>query len=279
MHATDAGLRFFFPPSGMSIRFPKRIVCLSAESADWLVRLGAWERVVGVTAFFEQPRESPARPRIAGFSTAQLDAIVALHPDLVLGFSDVQAAVTAELIRRGLTVVVTNQRTIEEAFDALELIARVVDRAAAAEPFLVQLRAELAAVEPPPRRPRVYFEEWHDPPVSCICWVSELIERAGGEDVFAEFRRRAAAAERAVATSAIVAAAPEIMIASWCGKPVDWRRVRSRPGWAQLPCVQANQLYEIPSDQILQPGFGLVTGYEKIKSIVRQATVTAEQIS
>ncbi|MBM4002444.1 MAG: cobalamin-binding protein [Planctomycetes bacterium] len=266
------------------MRFPKRIICLSAESADWLARLGAWERVVGVTSFYEPPRELAPRPRIAGFSTAQLDAIVALHPDLVLGFSDVQAAVAAELVRRGLTVVVTNQRTIDELFDALELIARAVDRAAAAEPLLVQLRADLAAVEPPPRRPRVYFEEWHDPPVSGICWVSELIERAGGEDVFAEFRNRAAAADRAVTTSAIVAAAPEIMIASWCGKPVDWQRVRKRPGWNSLSCVQAGQLYEIPSNQILQPGFGLAAGYAQIRSIVGGgataiATATVRQLS
>lgn len=251
--------------------FPRRIVCLSAEAADWLVRIGAWEQVVGVTAFFEQPAGMPRRQRIAGFSTARLEPIVSLSPDLVLGFSDVQAAIGAELVRRGLTVLITNQRTIAQTFDALQLIARVVDRAEAAEAWLAQMREQLAPLDPPPHRPRVYFEEWHDPPVSGIGWISELIERAGGQDVFAEFRARPAARDRAVTTAAIARAAPEIMLASWCGVPVDWMQVRSRPGWADLPCVQTNQLFEIPGPEILQPGFGLVAGYQRIKTIIRQS--------
>jgi iron complex transport system substrate-binding protein len=248
---------------------------LSAESADWLVRLGAWEQVVGVTAFFEQPPGLPPRPRIAGFSTARLDRILSLEPDLVLGFSDVQAGVAAELIRRGLTVLITNQRTIAQTFDSLELIARAVGRAAAAQPWLDQLREQLTAVDPPARRPRVYFEEWYDPPVSGICWVSELIERAGAADVFAERRSRAAARQRVVSTEDVVAAAPEIMLASWCGQPVDWKQVHHRPGWAKLPCLQTNQLYEIPSSEILQPGFALAEGYQRIKEIVRLAQSSA----
>lgn len=253
----------------MPSKIPQRVVCLSAESADWLARIGAWEQVVGVTAFFEPPAGLPAKPRIAGFSTARLDPIVSLNPDLVLGFSDVQAALAAELIRRGLTVLVTNQRTIAQTFDTLEMLARLVDRETAAKPWLDQLRELLTPAPPPARRPRIYFEEWYDPLVSGICWVSELIELAGGEDVFAEFRGRGAASERVVTTAAITAAAPEIMLASWCGQAVDWQQVRSRPGWAELPCVQTNQLYEIPSNQILQPGFALAAGYQQIKEIVR----------
>ncbi len=254
----------------MGHKKPQRIVCLSAESADWLARIDAWEQVVGVTAYFEPPWELPRKPRIAGFSSAHLDTIVALSPDLVIGFSDVQASIAAELIRRGCTVFVTNQRTLAETFDALELLATVVGRSAEARPWLDQLRDGLAPIAPPVRRPKVYFEEWHDPPVSCIGWISELIELAGGEDVFANRRGRAAASERGVTTEEIVDAAPEIMIASWCGAPVDWRTVRERSGWSTLPCVRDERLFEIPSGLILQPGYRLLDGYRRLQAIVRE---------
>src|SRR5881394_1795879 len=177
---------------------PRRIVCLSAEAADWLWRIGAWERVVGVTAYFTQPDDTAPKARVSGFSTARLDEITALQPDLVITFSDVQASLSAELIKRGLAVLATNQRTLDEIEATLRLLGRVVGREVESERLLGEFRERLMPVNGSPARPGVYFEEWNDPFISGIAWVSELIERAGGEDIFAELRSKRAAPERVV---------------------------------------------------------------------------------
>lgn len=247
---------------------PQRIVCISAEAADWLARLGAWDLVVGVTAFFEPPPQLPAKPRVSGYSTAKIRDILSLDPDLVIGFSDVQADVTAELIRAGIPVFVSNQRTLEEVYVTLTSLARLVDREAAAAPLLAEFQQRLSTVVGGERRPRVYFEEWYDPPVAGIAWVSELIERAGGDDIFAHYRDRRAARDRMVDAEEVLAAAPDLIVASWCGNPVDWEIVRERPGWQELPAVRDNRLYEIPSNDILQPGWRLLPGYEQLKTII-----------
>jgi iron complex transport system substrate-binding protein len=251
-------------------RAPKRIVCLSAEAADWLWRIGGWERVVGVTAYFTQPDGVPPKPRVSGFSTARLDEITALQPDLVITFSDVQASLSAELIKRGFTVLATNQRTLDEIEATLRLLGRVVDRERESERLLDEFRQRLAPVNESPARPRVYFEEWNDPFISGIAWVSELIERAGGEDVFAELRSKRAAPERVVTSQQICRANPEIIFASWCGKPVDNAAMMARPGWSELAAVRARQIHEIPSEDILQPGFRLVNGYERLKTLIAE---------
>jgi iron complex transport system substrate-binding protein len=249
---------------------PKRIVCLSAEASDWLWRIGAWERVVGVTTYFAQPDDVPPKARVSGFSTARLDEITALQPDLVITFSDVQASLSAELIKRGLAVLATNQRTLDEIEATLRLLGRVVDRETQSERLLAEFRERLTPVNGSPARPRVYFEEWNDPFISGIAWVSELIERAGGEDIFAELRSKRAAPERVVTSEQICRANPEIIFASWCGKPVEAATVMARPGWSGLAAVRAGQIHEIPSEDILQPGFRLVNGYARLKALMAE---------
>jgi iron complex transport system substrate-binding protein len=244
---------------------PQRIVCLSAEAADWLQRIGAWARVAGVTAFFRPPPDTPPKPRVGGFSSADLEQIEKLNPDLVVTFSDVQAKLAAELMQRGLPVLATNQRTLAETEATLTLLARIVDREQAGETLLAEFRERLAPVGKNGRRPRVYFEEWNEPLISGICWVSELIDRAGGEDVFSDLRNQRAAMQRVVAPEQVLEAAPEIIFASWCGRPVQISEMAARPGWNCLGAVRENRVHEIPGENILQPGFRLIYGYEKIK--------------
>ena len=250
----------------MGPRTPHRVVCLSAEAADWLYRLGTWDLVVGVTAFFEHPGGAPQKPRVAGFSTGRSEEITALNPDLVITFSDVQAAIAAELLRRGVPVFGTNQRTLAEIETTLAMLGKIVDREAEATRLLDQFQRELAPVEDVKIRPRVYFEEWNEPLISGIAWVSELIERAGGTDIFAELRDKKAASERKVAPEEVMRRDPEVIFASWCGRPVQKEEIRTRPNWEKLTAVEKGQVWEIPSEDILQPGFRLIKGFEAMKS-------------
>jgi iron complex transport system substrate-binding protein len=251
-------------------RIPQRIVCLSAEAADWLWRIGAWESVAGVTAYFIQPDGTPPKPRVSGFSSANLNEITKLNPDLIITFSDVQAKLAAELIQRGFSVVATNQRTLAETEATLALLARVAGCEREAEKLLNEFRERLAPVENVTRRPRVYFEEWNDPLISGIAWVSELIERAGGEDIFASLRTKRAAPERVVSPEQVCQANPEIIFASWCGKPVQAVEISARHGWSDLAAVRENHIHEIAGEDILQPGFRLVYGYEKMKRLFKE---------
>jgi iron complex transport system substrate-binding protein len=252
-------------------RPPQRIVCLSAEIADWLWRLGAWDCVAGVTAFFTAPPEASPRPRVSGFSSGNIAEIIKLQPELVVTFSDVQAELAATLIKHGLPVLATNQRTLAETEATLALVARIVQREAEGETLLHEFRQRLAPVENTRRRPRVYFEEWNEPFITGIAWVSELIERAGGDDIFPEQRNCRAAAQRAVTSGHILAASPEIIFASWCGERVCPKTIQERPGWTRLPAVRAQRVFEIPGEDILQPGFRLVYGFERIKEIIEAA--------
>jgi iron complex transport system substrate-binding protein len=246
---------------------PQRIVCLSAEAADWLWRLGAWDHVAGVTAFFHQPPGLPPKPRVSGFSTANLPHIAQLQPDLIITFSDVQSHLAADLIRAGFSVLATNQRTLAEIETTLALLARIVDCPAQGEKLLNEFHERLAPVKNPETRPRVYFEEWNDPLISGIAWVSELIDRAGGDDVFAALRSRRAARDRTVSPEQVRHADPEIIFASWCGDPVQTAQITARPGWNQITAVRRQRIYEIPGADILQPGFRLIYGYEQIKRL------------
>jgi iron complex transport system substrate-binding protein len=247
---------------------PQRIVCLSAEAADWLWRIGAWSNVVGVTAFFTLPPNASLKPRVSGFSTARLQEIEALNPDLVITFSDVQADFAAELIKHGFPVLATNQRTLAETEATLSLLGRVVGREAESDRLLAEFRERLTPVAQGANRPRVYFEEWDDPLISGIGWVGELIERAGGVDIFPELRKHRAAKDRAVSPEQVCRANPEIILASWCGKPVQAAAISSRPGWPEIAAVRAKRIFEIPGEDILQPGFRLVKGYERLKEII-----------
>lgn len=254
---------------------PQHIVCLSAEVADWLWRIGAWDRVAGVTSYFTQPTGVPLKPRVSGFSSANLDQITELNPDLVISFSDVQAGITGALVNRGIPVLATNQRTLADIEAALALIARVVGCEAVGERLLREFHEALAPIGANEIRPRVYFEEWNDPLITGIGWVSELIERAGGENVFAELRNKSAAPDRIVSPERVVQADPEIIFASWCGRPVCPNAMVARPGWGNITAVRENRIYEIPGSDILQPGFRLVHGYDQIKRHLRTLTCAA----
>ncbi len=248
---------------------PNRIVCLSADAADWLWRIGAWECVAGITAFFTIPPGTEPKPRVGGFSTAQFDQIADLNPDLIIAFSDVQAPLLTELMRRGFTVLGTNQRTLAEIEMTLALVGRIVGREAEAERSLNEFRKRLAPVGKVTVRPRVYFEEWNDPLVSGIAWVSELIERAGGRDVFDDLRTKAAAIERVVLPEEVCRRNPEIIFGSWCGRAVRIAEIKARRGWNRLAAIRDNRVYEIPGADILQPGFRLVHGYELMKQCLQ----------
>ena len=260
----------------MTAPTPQRIVCLSAEAADWLWRIGAWDRVVGVTAFFDRPAGVPPKPRVSGFDTIRFEPLEQLHPDLIVSFSDVQAGMAAELIRHGFNVFATNQRTLVETEATLSVLARIVGCERAAEALLREFCEQLKPV-PASRnpRPRVYFEEWNDPLISGIAWVSELIERAGGKDIFEELRAHRSARDRAVDPGDVICADPEIIFASWCGKPVNVPAIAARPGWSEISAVRAGRIYEIPGADILQPGMGLVNGYARLKREIAAARVAA----
>jgi len=250
---------------------PQRIVCLSAEAADWLWRIGAWDRVVGVTAFFAQPAGAGPKPRVSGFSTARLGEIVELHPDLVITFSDVQASFSSDLIKAGLPVLATNQRTLAEIESTLGLIGRAVGHENESEELLAEFRRRLAPSGHLAQRVRVYFEEWPEPFIAGIAWVSELIERAGGEDIFAGLRAKRSALHRVVTSAQVLAGAPDIIVASWCGKPVQTTAIASRSGWKELAAVRDGRIFEICSDDILQPGFRLVHGYERLRELIARS--------
>lgn len=242
----------------------ERIVCLTEEPTEILHLLGEGRRVVGISAWTCRPPEAREQaPVVSAFVSGSVDKIHALEPDLVIGFSDVQADYAAELIRSGLQVLIFNQRSIDEILAVIRTIGRLVDRGREADELaqtyaarLAQLRTRTAAW---PRRPRVYFEEWPDPMLTTIRWVSELIDVAGGENVFAARSLGSKAEERVVTTEEICRAAPEVMLASWCGKPVAWDEVRARSGFDTLPAIRNERLHEIPAATILQPGPGALT--------------------
>jgi iron complex transport system substrate-binding protein len=244
-----------------------RYVCLSAESADLCARFGVWESVVGVSAFADQRGLEP-KPVIGGFSKADVSRIAALRPDVVFTFSDVQAGISAELISAGLTVIATNPRSLEDIAAAMRLIARVVGRPVEGDSLVDEFWRDLDQLRRESRvRPRIYFEEWPDPPISGIRWVSELIAWCGAIDVFAE-RCFDAAAERMVTHEEIVAADPEIILASWCGKPVNVEAIRQRPGFDGVSAVRHGRIFAIASADILQPGPRLIRGAREISRIL-----------
>ncbi|MBM3276212.1 MAG: ABC transporter substrate-binding protein, partial [Candidatus Sericytochromatia bacterium] len=222
-------------------RRPRRIACLTEETAETLCRLSAGDLIAGVSVYAERPAEVRTKPKISAFIKADFAKIEAVKPDLVLCFSDLQAEIAAECARRGLEVVVFNQRSIAEILGMVQALGALIGREAAAADLVSELRASLEAVARSaagfPRRPRVYFEEWDDPLISGIRWVSECVAIAGGEDVFPDRAGGKAATERVVSAQEVVDRRPDLILASWCGKPADLPAIRNREGWDVIPAV------------------------------------------
>lgn len=242
---------------------PERIVCLTEETVETFYLLGEDARIVGVSGYaVRPPRVRREKPRVSAFTSADIPKILALEPDLVLTFSDLQADIAAALIRAGVAVHAFNHRDVAEILAMIRTLGALVGTAERAEGLAQDLERRLAAVAAagvPGRAPRVYFEEWDDPMISGIGWVSELVEIAGGIDVFPALRHCAAAKDRIVTSEAVVAAAPEIILASWCGKKVVPGKIKARDGWDAVPAVQHDRIVEIKSPLILQPGPAALT--------------------
>ena len=249
--------------------YPQRIVCLTEETTEWLYLLGEEARIVGISGYtVRPPRARQEKPKVSAFLSAKIDKILALQPDCVFGFSDLQADIAAQLIRHGVQVTVFNQRSVAEIFAMLYQVAAMVGQAAQGlqriaqmQAHLDQIRAQVNSLQATgARRPRVYFEEWDEPHISAIRWVSELVGIAGGEDVFPELAQQGLGKDRIIADSAeVLRRDPDIIFGSWCGKKFRPNLLAQRPGWDAMAAVRSGQLHEIKSPLILQPGPAALT--------------------
>jgi iron complex transport system substrate-binding protein len=242
---------------------PRRIVCLTEETVETLYLLGEQERIVGVSGYAVRPPQvRREKPRVSAFISADIPKILALEPDLVLAFSDLQADIVADLVRAGVAVHVFNQRDIAGILAMIRTLGAMIGAAERADRLAADFEQRLAGIAVTPRpapKPKVYFEEWDDPLISGIGWVSELIEIAGGEDVLPKLRFQPAAKDRIVSPEVVRDAAPDVILASWCGKKVVPDRIRQRPGWGDIPAVRNGRIVEIKSTIILQPGPAALT--------------------
>ena len=263
----------------VAVDFPRRIVCLTSETTEIAFRLGAGDRVVGVPGTARRPEAARERARVGGFTSFRVDRILALEPDLVLAFSDLQRDVVRELIDAGISVLCTNQRSFDDVLRAILLIGGALGCEPGARELIADMRDEVKQIREYssvwPDRPRVYFEEWHDPLIAGIRWVSEIIEIAGGRDVFAELRAQPGARGRVVEPGEVVRRDPQIILASWCGKPVDTAAIAARPGWEGIAAVEAGQIHELDGADVLSPGPSLMVGLRRIHEIIQafQATL------
>jgi iron complex transport system substrate-binding protein len=243
--------------------YPSRIVCLTEETTETLYLLGEGHRVVGISGYTLRPAEARQKPKVSSFISARYDKIAALQPDLILTFSDLQADLAAELIRRGLPVCAFNQRSVPEIFQMIRTLAGLVGCEAKGQALALALESGLedirAAARAFPRRPRVFFEEWPDPLISGIRWVEELVEIAGGEPVFPELQDKRLAKDRIVDADEVAKRNPVVILASWCGKKVKPSTISGRAGWSEVAAVRDGHIYEIPSTYILQPGPAALT--------------------
>jgi iron complex transport system substrate-binding protein len=256
---------------------PQRIVCLTEETTEWLYLLGQEQRIVGISGYTVRPRRARLeKPKVSAFLTAKIDKILALQPDCVFGFSDLQADIAALLIRAGVQVTIFNQRSVDEIFAMLYQVAAMVGQAEEGLALLQTWRAELDAIAQQAasfkRRPKVFFEEWDSPHISGIRWVSELMGIAGGDDIFPELAVMPMGKDRIIAEGqSIVDRAPDIIIGSWCGKKFRPDTVAARPGWQDVPAVRTGQIFEIKSADILQPGPAALTdGVAQLHRIMAQ---------
>ena len=259
----------------MRARYPERIVCLTEETTETLYLLGEQRRIVGISGYTVRPPQARRdKPKVSAFLSAKTDKIVDLRPDLVLGFSDLQADIARELAKAGLNVVIFNQRSVDEILSMILTLSAMVGAADKGRRLIEQLENGLESIKLAaqrfPRRPRVYFEEWDEPMISAIRWVSELVGIAGGEDIFAELSVSQAAAGRTISdASLVISRKPDVIIGSWCGKKFRPERVAARAGWGVVPAVRDGELHEIKSADILQPGpAALSDGVRRIHEIL-----------
>ena len=262
--------------SRFSARYPERIVCLTEETTETLYLLGEERRIVGISGYtVRPPRARHEKPRVSAFLSARVDKILELKPDLVLGFSDLQADIARDLAKAGMNIMIFNQRSVAEILSMILTLAAMVGAAEKGQALVKSLESGLEDIREAasrfPGRPRVYFEEWDQPMISAIRWVSELVEIAGGEDIFAELSRSHAATGRIIGDAQeVILRKPDVMLASWCGKKFRPERVAARPGWQDVPAVRDGQLFEIKSADILQPGPAALTdGVRRMHAILR----------
>ena len=258
----------------MNTKGPQRIVCLTEEPTEILYLLGEEHRIVGITVYTVRPPEAKERfPVVSAFINGSVKKICELEPDLIIGFSDIQADLAAKLIRANQQVLIFNQRSIEEILEVILTIGRIVSAEEKAEKLVESYRVSIAEArqigESFARRPRVYFEEWDEPTFSAIRWVSELIEIAGGKDIFSEKSHGKLAVERKINWSDVIEKDPDIILASWCGKPVDIDSIKNRPGWGSIAAVRNDRIHELDPSIILQPGpASLTDGLNAIQSLM-----------
>jgi len=255
---------------------PQRIVCLTEEPTETLYALGEQDRIVGISGFTVRPTAARRdKPKVSAFTSAKIDAILALRPDFAIGFSDIQADIAAELVRRGVEVWIANHRSVDGILDYIRRLGALVGAGARAEAYAAELQRGLDAIAAQaaglPQRPRVYFEEWDEPPITGIRWVAELVRIAGGDDIFPERAMESLAKQRILEDSdEVIRRAPDIILGSWCGKRFRPERVAARPGWDAIPAVRDGALHEIKSPIILQPGPAALTdGVSEIARIIR----------
>jgi iron complex transport system substrate-binding protein len=257
--------------------FPKRIVCLTEEPTETLYLLGEEHRIVGISGFTVRPaRARKEKPKVSAFTTADIPKILALQPDLVIGFSDIQADIARELIAKGITVWINNHRSVDEIFNMMVQLGSMVGKSDAAVAVVNQIRSDMDKIyedsQVIPTKPNVYFEEWYDPLISGSIWVSELIEFAGGSDVFKESHVSSLAKDRIIADhQEVVIRNPDIIIASWCGKKFKKEELESRKNWNQINAVKNDFVFDLKSEIILQPGPAAVTeGIAQIAGIIEK---------
>ena len=254
---------------------PRRIVCLTEEPTEVLYALGQHERIVGISGFtVRPPRARKEKPKVSAFTSAKIDEILALRPDFVVGFSDIQADIARDLVKAGIEVWISNHRSVAGILDYIRRLGALVGVPVQADAYARQAEAHLASIADAaaalPRRPRVYFEDWDDPPISGIQWVAELIRIAGGDDIFPERAAMPLARDRILADAdEVVRRAPDIILGSWCGKKFRPERVAARSGWDTIPAVRDRELHEIKSPIILQPGpAALFDGIDALHRII-----------
>ena len=255
--------------------YPRRIVCLTEETTEMLYILGEEDRIAGISGFtVRPPRARREKPRVSAFTSAKIDKILDLRPDLVLGFSDLQADIAAELIRHGVNVHVFNQRSVEGIFQMIAMLGAMIGRTERAGQWIAEQRQKIEWIKEQTahrkHRPLVYFEEWYDPIITGIQWVSELIVIAGGRECFPELSRESLAKNRIIKDPAsVIDRNPDIIIGSWCGRKFHPGKVAQRAGWADVNAVKNGHIYEIKSADILQPGPAALTdGLDRLKSII-----------